>query len=159
MEAVRTMARIIENTEEVGRERIAPLGSAPHPVGGAITRAAAEVGEIVGVKYLVTFTQSGDSARRMSRLRSPIPLLAFTPITTVRNVLSLSWGVQSFEVAQVGSTDEMVAQVDQTLRANGLAELGDYVVVVSGAPVGVAGTTNSILVHKIGEEASGARNA
>src|SRR5919112_269681 len=152
IEAVRTMARIIENTEELGRERIAPLGSTPHTRGGAITRAAAEVGEIVGVKYLVTFTQSGDSARRMSRLRSPIPLLAFTPVTTVRNVLSLSWGVQSFEVAQVESTDEMVEQVDQTLRANGLAELGDYVVVVSGAPVGVAGTTNSILVHKIGED-------
>jgi pyruvate kinase len=152
IEAVRTMARIIENTEELGRERIAPLGSTPHTRGGAITRAAAEVGEIVGVKYLVTFTQSGDSARRMSRLRSPIPLLAFTPITTVRNVLSLSWGVQSFEVAQVESTDAMVEQVDQTLRANGLAELGDYVVVVSGAPVGVAGTTNSILVHKIGED-------
>ncbi|WP_146906445.1 pyruvate kinase [Cellulomonas aerilata] len=159
IEAVRTMARIIENTEELGRERMAPLGSTPHTRGGAITRAAAEVGEIVGVKFLVTFTQSGDSARRMSRLRSPIPLLAFTPVTTVRNVLSLSWGVQSFEVAQVGSTDEMVAQVDQTLRANGLAELGDYVVVVSGAPVGVAGTTNSILVHKIGEEASGAKTA
>src|SRR5918994_6978509 len=145
IEAVRTMARIIENTEELGRERIAPLGSTPHTRGGAITRAAAQVGEIVGVKYLVTFTQSGDSARRMSRLRSPIPLLAFTPVTTVRNVLSLSWGVQAFEVAQVESTDEMVEQVDQTLRANGLAELGDYVVVVSGAPVGVAGTTNSIL--------------
>jgi pyruvate kinase len=159
IEAVRTMARIIENTEELGRERMAPLGSTPHTRGGAITRAAAEVGEIVGVKFLVTFTQSGDSARRMSRLRSPIPLLAFTPVTTVRNVLSLSWGVQSFEVAQVGSTDEMVAQVDQTLRANGLAELGDYVVVVSGAPVGVAGTTNSILVHKIGEEASAATSA
>src|SRR5919112_567751 len=152
IETVKTMARIIESTEVHGLERIAPLGSTPHTRGGAITRAPAEVGEIVGVKFLVTFTQSGDSARRMSRLRSPIPLLAFTPVTTVRNVLSLSWGVQSFEVPQVDSTDAMVDQLDQTLRANGLAELGDYVVVVSGAPVGVAGTTNSILVHKIGED-------
>ena len=77
----------------------------------------------------------------------------------MRNVLALSWGVQSFEVAEVASTDAMVEQVDQTLRANGLAELGDYVVVVSGAPVGVAGTTNSILVHKIGEDgAAGSRH-
>jgi pyruvate kinase len=159
IETVRTMARIIEATEELGRERIAPLGSTPHTRGGAITRAAAEIGETVGVKYLVTFTQSGDSARRMSRLRSGIPLLAFTPEHAVANVLSLSWGVQSYEVPRVESTDEMVHQVDQTLRANGLAELGDYVVVVSGAPVGVAGTTNSILVHKIGEEAGGARSA
>ena len=151
IEAVRTMARIIENTEEFGAERMAPLGSSPHTRGGAITRAAAEIGETMGVKYLVTFTQSGDSARRMSRLRSTIPLLAFTPITTVRNMLSLSWGVQSYEVDSVDDTDAMVTQVDQTLRSNGLAEFGEYVVIVSGAPIGIPGTTNSILVHKIGE--------
>ncbi|GCE77371.1 pyruvate kinase [Cellulomonas biazotea] len=152
IETVRTMARIIEATEELGRERIAPLGSTPHTRGGAITRAAAEIGETINVKYLVTFTQSGDSARRMSRLRSPIPLLAFTPVESVRNVLSLSWGVQTYQVPTVESTDVMVSQVDQTLRANGLAEVGDYVVVVSGAPVGVVGSTNSIVVHKIGDE-------
>ena len=152
IETVRTMARIIEATEQLGRERIAPLGSTPHTRGGAITRAAAEIGERIGVKYLVTFTQSGDSARRMSRLRSPIPLLAFTPVDGVRNVLSLSWGVQTYQVPQVASTDEMVGQVDKTLQANGLAEAGDYVVVVSGAPVGVVGSTNSIVVHKIGDE-------
>jgi pyruvate kinase len=152
IECVRTMARIIENTEELGRERMAPLGSTPHTRGGAITRAAAEIGETLGVKYLVTFTQTGDSARRMSRLRSGIPLLAFTPITSVRSVLSLSWGVQSYEVPSVENTDTMVTQVDATLRANGLAEEGDLVVIVSGAPVGQAGTTNSILVHKIGDE-------
>ena len=98
IETVRTMARIIEATEELGRERIAPLGSTPHTRGGAITRAAAEIGETLDVKYLVTFTQSGDSARRMSRLRSAIPLLAFTPVDDVRNVLSLSWGVQTYRV-------------------------------------------------------------
>ncbi|MHB1488902.1 MAG: pyruvate kinase, partial [Cellulomonas sp.] len=111
IEAVRTMARIIENTEELGRERMAPLGSSPHTRGGAITRAAAEVGETLDVKYLVTFTQTGDSARRMSRLRSAIPLLAFTPIASVRSVLSLSWGVQSYQVPAVANTDAMVAQV------------------------------------------------
>jgi len=152
IETVRTMARIIEATEEMGRERIAPLGSTPHTRGGAITRAAAEIGETLDVKYLVTFTQSGDSARRMSRLRSAIPLLAFTPIDSVRNTLSLSWGVQTYRSPSVDSTDEMVNQVDSTLRANGLAEVGDYVVVVAGAPVGVVGSTNSIVVHKIGDD-------
>ena len=152
IEAVRTMARIIESTEQLGRERIAPLGSVPSTRGGAITRAAAEIGERIGVKYLVTFTQSGDSARRMSRLRSPIPLLAFTPEEQVRNVLSLSWGVQTYQVPSVEDTDSMVTQVDQTLRANGLAEVGDYVVVVAGTPVGVVGSTNTVVVHKIGDE-------
>ncbi|GAA3823641.1 pyruvate kinase [Cellulomonas soli] len=155
IEAVRTMARIIENTEEFGGERIAPLGSTPSTRGGAITRAAAEIGEALDVKYLVTFTQSGDSARRMSRLRSSIPLLAFTPRESVRNVLSLSWGVQTYNVPQVEHSDAMVAQVDQMLRANGLAEVGDYVIVVAGSPVGVVGSTNSIVVHKIGDEKGG----
>jgi len=160
IETVRTMARIIEVTEELGRERMAPLGSTPHTRGGAITRAAAEIGETLDVKYLVTFTQSGDSARRMSRLRSAIPLVAFTPVDSVRNVLSLSWGVQTYHVPPVDSTDAMVNQVDSTLRAQGLAEVGDYVVVVAGAPVGVVGSTNSIVVHKIGDdEASSGRIA
>lgn len=153
IETVRTMARIIEATEELGRERIAPLGSTPHTRGGAITRAAAEVGEVLGVKYLVTFTQSGDSARRMSRLRSSIPLLAFTPRESVRNVLSLSWGVQSYQVPEVDHTDAMVEQVEHTLRAQGLAEVGDLVAVVAGTPVGVVGSTNTVIVHKIGDEA------
>ena len=91
------------------------------------------------------------SARRMSRLRSSIPLLAFTPREHVRNVLSLTWGTQTYQVPEVENTDAMVGQVDTTLQANGLAEVGDLVVVVSGAPVGQPGTTNSILVHKIGD--------
>ena len=151
IEAVRTMARIIENTEELGRERMAPLGTTPYTRGGAITRAAAEIGEILGVKYLITFTQSGDSARRMSRLRSPIPLIAFTPLTKVRSELALSWGVQTYELAQVEHSDAMVRQVDWMLRDENLVADGDLVVIVSGAPVGVSGTTNAILVHKIGQ--------
>jgi pyruvate kinase len=147
---VETMASIISATEELGRERIAPLGSTPHTRGGVITRAAAEIGETLGVKYLVTFTQSGDSAKRMSRLRSGIPLLAFTPEEHVRHQLALTWGTTTYQVPKVGSVDAMVGQVDSTLQANGLAEPGDRVVIVSGAPVGVPGTTNSILVHKVG---------
>ncbi|WP_418276978.1 pyruvate kinase [Isoptericola jiangsuensis] len=147
---VQTMASIIESTEEMGRERIAPLGSTPHTRGGVITRAAAEIGNSLGVKYLVTFTQSGDSAKRMARLRSGIPHLAFTPEESVRHVLALTWGTTSYQVPKVESVDAMVSQVDQTLQANGLAEVGDRVVIVAGAPVGVPGTTNSILVHKVG---------
>ena len=158
IEAVRTMARIIENTEEHGSERIAPLGWSPQTRGGAITRAASEVAETLGVKYLVTFTQSGDSARRVSRLRSRIPMLAFTPEAGVRRTLALTWGVQSYEVPTVEHTDAMVLQVDEKLRTQGLAEDGDLVVIVFGAPVGVPGTTNSLLVHRIGGEPQPARH-
>ncbi|MFD1718011.1 pyruvate kinase [Georgenia deserti] len=151
IETVRTMARIVENTEEKGGERIAPLGSSPHTRGGVITRAATEIGEMLDVKYLVTFSQSGDSARRMSRLRSSIPLLAFTPDPVTRNRLAVTWGIQTYTVPEVSHTDDMVNQVDQVLQTTGLAAEGDKVVIVAGMPPGRAGTTNSIRVHKIGE--------
>ncbi|MDO5700346.1 MAG: pyruvate kinase [Bowdeniella nasicola] len=151
VEAVRTMARIIENTEENGGDRIAPLTSAPHTRPGVITKAAAEIGEMIECKYLVTFTQSGDTARRMSRLRSPIPLLAFTPLQSTRNTLALSWGIHTYKVASVSHTDDMVEQVDYNLQASGLAERGDRVAIVAGMPPGTVGSTNSIRVHKIGE--------
>ena len=76
IEAVKVMARIIERTEEIALDRIPPLKHSPATKAGAITKAATEVGQTVGAKFLVAFTQSGDSARRMSRLRSPIPGLS-----------------------------------------------------------------------------------
>jgi pyruvate kinase len=154
---VKTMADIITATEKLGAERIAPLGSRPHTRSGIITQSAKTVGEDLGAKYFVTFTQSGDTARRMSRLRSGIELLAFTPEEKTRKELALSWGVNAFLIPQVGSVDAMIGQVDTTLQAEGLAEPGDRVVIISGAPVGVPGSTNSILVHKVGSMETGRR--
>ncbi|TDE90381.1 pyruvate kinase [Occultella glacieicola] len=152
IECVRTMARIIENTEEHGLERIAKLRATPHTRGGVLTKAAAQIGETLGVKYLACFTQSGDSARRMSRLRSATPLLAFTPVEATRNQLALTWGTQTFIVPKVQHTDDMIDQVDVVLRNSGQAEDGDTVVVVAGMPPGQSGTTNSIRVHTVGDD-------
>ncbi len=148
---VETMARIIATTEENGMDRITRTAQDPHTRGGVITKAASDIGQSLEAKYLACFTQSGDSARRMSRLRSRIPLLAFTPVADVRSRLALSWGVQTFLVPQVPHTDEMVRQVDSTLRETGAGEEGDRVVIVAGAPPGIAGSTNSIRVHKMGD--------
>lgn len=150
-EAVRTMARIIENTEERGLEQIKPLGTQPRTVGGAITAAAVEVGTRLEVRKLVAFTQSGDSARRMSRLRSRIPVLAFTPDPRVRSQLALSWGVETFLGPKVNHTDEMARQVDIVMLDIGRLERGDAVVIVAGSPPGIAGTTNGLRVHHIGD--------
>ncbi|MGC0274705.1 pyruvate kinase [Pseudactinotalea sp. Z1739] len=152
IECVETMARIITNTEVHGLERVTRLRATPHTRGGVITKAAAQIGETLGAEYLACFTQSGDSARRMSRLRSAIPLLAFTPDEGVRNQLALSWGIQSFTVDQVQHTDDMVDQLDNVLRGDDLAADGDQVVVVAGMPPGKSGTTNSIRLHTVGEE-------
>jgi len=148
---VETMARIIKNTEEKGFTRIAKYLTTPKTRGGAITHAAADVANVLDVKYIVTFTQSGDSALRMSRLRPETPMIAFTPDPHTQKRLALSWGVDAELVDHVDSTDDMVNLVDSFLKDSGRAVDGDYVVVVSGTPVGVPGTTNSIFVHKVGQ--------
>jgi len=153
--AVRTMARIIENTEDHGLDRIAPLGTAPRTRGGAITLAAAQIGAQLDVKMLVTFTQGGDSARRMSRLRSKIPLLAFTPEPVVRSQLALSWGVETFLIPHVKHTDQMARQVDLVLLAEGRLQRGDLVIIVAGSPPGIPGSTNALRVHRMGDAQDG----
>jgi pyruvate kinase len=155
IEAVATMARIIARTEEGGFEMIRPLRTTPRTKGGAITRAAAEVGGIVEAKYLVTFTQSGDSARRMARLRSPIPILAFTPEVGTYNRLALTWGVEPAIASMVKHTDEMVKQTDTLLIESGRAKVGEAVVIVAGSPPGIPGSTNAMRVHRVGDAVGG----
>ena len=159
IEAVQTMARIIQKTEEGGLDRIRPIRTAPRTKGGAITKAATEVGAIVDAKYLVAFTQSGDSARRMSRLRSPIPILAMTPEVETYNRLALSWGVESMLTPIVGATDEMVKLVDTVLIDSGRADIGDNVMIVAGSPPGIPGSTNAMRVHRVGDAVGGAAPA
>jgi pyruvate kinase len=151
IEAVTTMARIIESVEEHGLERVPALGTRPHTVGGAVTRAAAEIGELLGAKYLVTFTQSGDSARRLSRIRSKLPMLAFTPLQTTRSQLALTWGIQTYLVPRTHHTDQMAVQVDESLLGDSRCLEGDTVVIVAGSPPGIQGTTNALRVHHIGD--------
>ena len=148
---VQTMARIVASTEDHGLERIVPLTNKPRTQGGAITLAAIEVAEFVEAKFLCIFTESGDSARRMSRLRSKIPMLAFTPEPGIRRRLALTWGIQTYLVDRVTHTDAMFGQVDDILLGQGLAQLGDKVVVISGSPPGIAGSTNDIRVHRVGD--------
>jgi pyruvate kinase len=155
IESVQTMARIIAKTEEGGLERIRPLKNSPRTKGGAITKAATEVGAIVGAKYLVAFTTSGDSARRMSRLRSPIPIMALTPDSGTYNRLALSWGVESVITEVVENTDAMVKQVDAMLIQSKRAAIGESVMIVAGSPPGIPGSTNAMRVHVVGDAVGG----
>ncbi|MBG6238065.1 pyruvate kinase [Mycetocola sp. CAN_C7] len=148
---VQTMARIVESTEEHGLERIQPLGTKPRTQGGAITLAASEVAEFVDAKFLCVFTESGDSVRRMVRLRHRIPVLGFTPDESIRRRMQLNWGVETFLVDRVTHTDAMFGQVDDVLIGSGKAEVGDKVVVISGSPPGITGSTNDLRVHKVGD--------
>ncbi|SDP02521.1 pyruvate kinase [Pedococcus dokdonensis] len=149
--AVQTMARIIESTEEHGLERIRPLGTRPHTMGGAVSAAAVEIGELLGAKFLITFSQSGDTAKRMSRIRPRIPMLAFTPEPHTRSRLALAWGIETYLVPMARHTDQMAQQVDKSLLASGRAQEGDLVVIVAGSPPGIPGSTNALRVHKMGD--------
>lgn len=148
---VKTMARIVESTEEHGLERILPLGTKPRTQAGAITLAAVEVADFVEAKYLCVFTETGESVRRMTRIRSVIPILAFTPDPAIRRRMALNWGVESFVVDRVTHTDQMVGQVDEVLGKTGLAVNGEKVVIISGSPPGIPGTTNDVRVHVVGD--------
>ncbi|MGD9961233.1 pyruvate kinase [Nocardioides sp.] len=151
IEAVQTMARILESTEDHGLARMAAIDWNPHTTGGVVAKAAAEVAERVGARYLVAFTQSGDSARRLSRYRGQIPILAFTPEASTRSQLSMTWGVETFKTVEVEHTDEMVRQVDEQLLEIGRVDEGDLVVIIAGAPPGIPGSTNALRIHKMGD--------
>ena len=152
---VQTMARIVESTEMHGLERIRPVSAKPRTQGGIITLAANEVAEFVGAKFICIFTESGDTARRMSRLRPAIPMMAFAVDPAIRRRMAITWGVQSTLVEHVAHTDLMFLQVDEFFLGNGLANEGDKVVVISGSPPGIIGSTNDIRIHKIGDAVNG----
>ncbi len=151
IETVSTMARIIESTEENGLERIPELGTKPHTHSGAVVRAALDIAELLGSKYVCVFTESGDTLKRVSRLRSRIPVLAFTPSEEVRRKLALCWGATTFLVEPVTHTDQMIKQVDEIVLESGKARVGDEVVIVAGSPPGIPGSTNSLRVHRVGD--------
>jgi pyruvate kinase len=151
VETVETMARIITAAERECLNAAHSLPRLPTTVGGAIARAAAEVGAVVGAKALVAFTMTGETARRLARYRSPIPLLAFTPEPTTRSQLALTWGVETFIVPPARFTDEMVHQVENALLDIGRCGKGDRVVIVAGSPPGSPGRTNALRVHRIGD--------
>ncbi|KAB1984539.1 pyruvate kinase [Streptomyces triticiradicis] len=154
VETVKTMSKIVAAAEdELLSKGLQPLvpGKKPRTQGGSVARAACEIADFLGGKGLVAFTKSGDTARRLSRYRATQPILAFTTDEHTRNQLTLSWGVESHVVPFVNSTDEMVELVDHELQKLKRFNGGDVVVITAGSPPGVAGTTNMVRVHHLGE--------
>ncbi|MDQ4010831.1 MAG: pyruvate kinase [Actinomycetota bacterium] len=151
IQSVETMSRIIEAVE-ADSPHVPPLNHVPRTKRGVLSYAARDVGERLAAKALVAFTQSGDTVRRLARLHTHLPLLAFTPEPPVRNQLALTWGIETFLVPRVETTDAMVRQVDQAMLTIGRYQPGDLVVIVAGSPPATVGSTNLIRVHRLGEE-------
>lgn len=147
---VRTMSRIVRSAEDSGIEP--KLQHVPRTKRGVVAYAAKDIATNLHAKAIITFTTSGDTARRVARLRPDLPLLAFTPNQQVRSQLAVTWGTDTFLCRRTHSTDDMIAVVDESLLALDDYDEGDTIVVVAGTPPGIPGTTNTIRVHELGED-------
>ena len=154
VESVQTMTKIILETEAHlkkfgGRffEHIKPNDTFPDTV----SREACEAAYNVGAKAIVAFTQSGLTARLISKYRPLIPLIAFTPEKKVQTELLLNWGVRTQKISRVRTMGAMLRNVEKTLLSRKLAKKGDPIVIVAGAPLGEKRATNVMMLHRIGE--------
>jgi len=152
-EAVEVMARIAERAEEAVLAVQAPRRTRGDAVGfpEAISDAAATAARTLKARAIVAFTQSGFSARLISQERPDVPIIALTPFVGVQRRLALSWGVSSRLIRKVETTDEMVQEVEATLLGDGSVRVNDVIVIISGSPMWVTGTTNLLKLHRVGE--------
>jgi pyruvate kinase len=149
IDAVRTMGRIIQAAERA-TAKTPPIGHIPHTQQGVIAVAAKDIAERLDAKALVAFTNSGETVRRLARLHSELPLLAFTPHEAIRNQLALTWGVHTLVTPAVDTIDELFDQVDQAVLALPGYEVNDMVVVVAGSSSRSTARTSLIRVHRLG---------
>jgi pyruvate kinase len=149
IQTVQTMGKIIEAVE-ADSVAVPPLTHTPRTHQGVISFAARDIGERLNAKALVAFTNSGDTVRRLARLHTELPLLAFTPLESIRNQLALTWGVTTFVTPPADTTDEIVSQVDQAILQLPGYEIGDTVVIVAGSSSHTKAHTSLIRVHRLG---------
>ena len=154
VESVRTMASIVAKTEGAIEDGF--IG--PHKFhyedndfASAICEAAAFAAGKTKAKAIVCYTERGSTARKLAKFRPPVPVVAFTPDDWVARQLNLAWGVRAYALPPAKSTDEQIAHADSSLVEKDLAQKGDKIVVVLGAPVTVSGSTNLIKLHRVGE--------
>src|SRR6476620_11090484 len=150
VQSVATMSRIITSVAASGTG-VRGLQHNPRTSSGAIVKAAKDIGDALGAVALVAFTQTGDTARRLSRLKPNQRLLVFTPVEQVQRQMALIWGAEAHLVWTVRTTDDMVRQVDTALLNRSVCRPGDLVIIVAGTPPTTPGATNTIRVHHIGD--------
>ncbi len=152
VEAVEVMARIAERAERaVPRAGATRRQSDAVGFPEAISDAAATAAEVLKARAIVAFTQSGFSARLISQERPDAPIIALTPFSEVQRRLALSWGVSSRLIRKVETTDEMIEEIEATLLGDGSVRVNDILVIISGSPMWVTGTTNLLKLHRVGE--------
>ena len=151
VKAVETMRRIIDGVEnELGKGRsvLAQIVE-ESTIQDAVTVAAVRAAEILNAAAIIAYTQSGSTAKRLSLHRPKTRIIAITPSETIRRRLALYWGIQSVLVSEVVDTDSMVNITGKIALECGYVKPGDIIVITSGTPIGVPGTTNLMNIHHI----------
>ena len=154
VEAVKTMDAIARRTEgdiNHGKRMSQMSGSRKRlSVAAAMAHAACTTAQEIGADAILTVSQSGTTARLVSRFHPGTPIVACLLDQQVRRQMALYWGVAPIMMPYVNSTDELVSKAVEAAEAAGLVNRGDLAVVTAGVPVGLAGTTNMIRIQQVG---------
>jgi pyruvate kinase len=155
VEAVQTMARIAAVTERSmpyaeWLQRSFLTGS--RNITDAISQVACEIASELGAQAIITSTTSGETAQQVASHRPATPIVAPTPVFATYRQLALVWGVEPLLVDRFADTDAMMVTVVDAARARGVVKDGDLAIITAGVPLGGAGLTNMIKVHRVGEE-------
>jgi pyruvate kinase len=151
VEAVKMMARIILRAETSGRTQITAPPEDDRSLTMATCLAGCQAAARVEARRLVVFTTTGFSAQQTARFRPETPLLAYTPSASVGRRLALYWGVQPHHLPARQTIEVLMVALDRALLKERLAKKGDTVVVLSGSPIGMAGKTNLMKLHRVGD--------
>jgi len=152
VQAVRTMAKIAQETEKRLSyvHLITERGKwIERETDELISYSACHTADRLGAVAIVAFTQSGSTARRVSKYRPRVPILAITPSDLVSGRLLLHWGAYPFQIEEASSVDDLFTTAARLAKDTGLAKPGDLIVITGGVPIGVTGVTNLLKVEKI----------
>jgi len=152
LDAARMMDRIIRYTESRSllRRDYSSFANLFSDFSGAVAEAACTAAGDIHAKAIVAFTQSGFTARLVSKFRPEVPIIGITPYYNVKRRMSLYWGVTPMLISHVSNTDSMIQKVEKLLIASKIAKKGDNIVITAGSPLMKRGTTNLMKLHKIG---------
>lgn len=149
VEAVRMMDRIIRHTERMKETESSYIRG--DIFAEATADAACRAAEDINAKALVAFTQSGFTARLLSKFRPKVPIIALTPDERIKNRVCLYWGVTPKIMKLPKTTDEMIENVEESLLKERIVKKGDRIVITSSSPLSTKGKTNFMKLHRIGE--------
>ena len=152
VDALKTMSAIAERTEQENHARFVPLAenTGKISVSDATAHAACLTAKDVNAAAIVTVSESGNTARLLSKYRPEQPIIACVMKEQVQRQLALSWGITPLMMPLAHSTDELIEMSTSLAKENGYLHNGELAVVTAGVPVGVSGTTNMIKIHMVG---------